>query len=119
VTGEEKSPAQPGAMIGRGISWFQARFDRKETVRCCRVLAQNLYQKDNILSHERVAGDLEKFLSDRYAGDEAMLSVIEFEGDIATYLSCGEQAIKHALAVLLRLAMAFEDDPGYREEWRP
>lgn len=100
-------------------SWWQAEFDRKETVRRCRVLAHMLYQKDGILSHERVAGQLGDFLAARHADNEAWLSVIEFETGIATYLSCGEKAIKHSLAVLIRLAMAFQDDPDYREEWKP
>lgn len=99
--------------------WFQAEFDRRETIRRCRLLAQDLYQKDGVLSHERVAGELGRFLAGRHADNEAWLSVIEFETGIATYLSCGDRAIKHAMAVLIRLAMAFADDPDYREEWRP
>jgi hypothetical protein len=99
--------------------WFQAEMDRREIIRRCRLLAQDLYQKDSILSHERVAADLGRFLADRHADNEALLSVIEFEAGIATYLSCGVKAITHALAVLLRLAMAFADDPEYREEWNP
>lgn len=99
--------------------WFQAESDRRETTRRCRLVAQDLYQKDGILSHERVARDLGDFLSARHADDEALLSVIEFEAGIATYLSCGQKAITHALAVLLRLAMAFSGDPDYREEWAP
>lgn len=99
--------------------WFQAELDRRETIRRCRVLAHMLYQQDGILSHERVAGDLGRFLAGRHADNEAWLSVIEFETGIATYLSCGESAIKHALAVLIRLAMAFSGDPEYREEWAP
>lgn len=98
---------------------FQAELDRKETIRRCRVLAQDLYQKDSVLSHERVASELGRFLAARHADDEALLSVIEFETQIATYLSCGQKAITHALAVLLRLAMAFADDPDYQESWRP
>lgn len=98
---------------------FNAEMDRKETIRRCRVLAHMLYQKDSILSHERVAWDLRYFLASRYADNEAVLSVIEFEAGIATYLSCGERAIKHALAVLLRLAWAFADAPDYQEEWKP
>jgi hypothetical protein len=98
---------------------FNAEMDRAETVRRCRVLAHMLYQKDGILSHERVAWDLERFLVARYADDEALLSVIEFEAGTARYLSCGARAIKHALTVLLRLAWAFADDPDYREEWKP
>lgn len=98
---------------------WKAEQDRAETIRRCRVLAEGLYQRDSVLSHERVAHDLGRFLCARYVDDEALLSVIEFETRIATYLSCGERAIKHALAVLLRLAMAFDDDPDYREEWRP
>lgn len=98
---------------------LDAEYDRKEAIRRCRVLAQTLYQKDGILSHERIARDLGQFLAARYAEDETLLSVIEFEAGIATYLSCGEKAINHALAVLLRLAQAFDGDPEYREEWRP
>lgn len=98
---------------------WKAEFDRREVVRRCRVLAQSLYQKDGILSHERVASDLGRFLAARHADNDAWLSVIEFETQIATYLSCGQKAITHALAVLLRLAMAFDGDPEYREEWRP
>ena len=99
--------------------WFQAELDRRETIWRCRVLAQALYQKDGILSHERVARQLGDFLTARHADNEAWLSVIEFEMGIATYLSCGEKAIKHALAVLLRLAMAFTNDPDYQTEWAP
>lgn len=100
-------------------AWYQARYARKESVQRCRVLAERLYGKPNVLGHERVARDLDEFLGARFEGNDALLSVVEFEVDIATYLSCGERAIKHALAVLLRLAVAFEDHPGYREEWRP
>jgi hypothetical protein len=99
--------------------WFQAESDRRETVRRCRLLAQDLYQKDGILSHERVAGELGRFLAARCADNEAWLSVVEFETSIATYLSCGQKAITHSLAVLIRLAMAFDDHPDYRPEWAP
>src|ERR1043165_7907093 len=95
--------------------WFEAEMNRRESIRRCRLVAEELYQKDGILSHERVARELGQFLAARYANDDALLSVIEFETGIATYLSCGQKAITHALAVLLRLAMAFNDDPDYRE----
>lgn len=97
--------------------WFEAEFDRRETIRRCRLLAQGLYQKDGILSHEGVARELGDFLAVRHADNEAWLSVIEFETGIATYLSCGQKAITHALAVLIRLAMPFSEHPDYRPEW--
>lgn len=105
--------------VPAGSAWYQARSARKESVRRCRLLAERLYGKPDVLSHERVAGDLAEFLGARFEGNDALLSVVEFEVDTATYLSCGERAIKHALAVLLRLATAFDDHPDYHEEWRP
>jgi hypothetical protein len=108
-----------GSEIPRGSDWFLAEFDRREIILSCRVLAQDLYQKDGVLSHERVAGELGRFLAARHADNEVWLSVIEFETRIATYLSCGERAITHALAVLLRLAMPFSSDSDYRQEWAP
>lgn len=98
---------------------WEAEFARRETIHRCRVLAYDLYGTPDILSHERIARDLERFLVARHAGDEALLAVIELEARTATYLSCGQKAITHALAVLLCLAMAFSGDPDYCQEWLP
>ncbi len=92
----------------------------------CRRRADQLYQQDGTLSHERIARDIGVFLHARIVEEPgnnaiavARLSVIGYEVRIATYLSCGEKAIRHALAVLLRLALAYAEHPDYRAEWQP
>lgn len=88
----------------------------------CRRRAAKLYGAEHILSHERHASNLGRFLQDRInaasAPGEALLSVVRHEVEIARYFSCGERAIVHSLAVLLRLALAHADHPDYDPEWR-
>ena len=87
----------------------------------CRRQAAKLYQAEHVISHERHAGNLGRFLEARLSASpeqDALLSVIRHEVEIARYLSCGERAIVHSLAILLRLALAHADHPDYDPEWR-
>lgn len=94
-----------------------------ETMRQCRRIAQRMWDAPGVLSHEPHARGLRDFLLDRIDSTtpaaNALGSVVEHESRIATYLSCGERAIVHSLGVLLRLALAWQDHPDHREEWRP
>lgn len=82
-----------------------------------------MWDAPGVLSHEAHARHLRDFLIARIDGGtpqgQALLSIVEHEAGIATYLSSGERAIVHSLGVLLRLALAWRDHPDYREEWRP
>lgn len=97
---------------------YEAEQERREVMRRCRVTGWRLYQEHGILSHERVARQMGDFLATRIT-DEAVLTIVEHEVGIATYLSCGQKAIAHALGLLVRLAWDFDADPEYRDEWRP
>jgi uncharacterized protein DUF6221 len=100
-------------------------YEPDEVMDRCRVLAWKTYQADGILSHERVADELGRFVAKRiteYIGDPsrtALLSVVAREVRTATYLSCGQKAIAHALANLIRLALPYADHPDYQESWKP
>ena len=96
----------------------EAEQARREVMRRCRVTGWRLYQEHGTLSHERVANEMGEFLAARIT-DEAVLTIVEHEVRVATYLSCGQKAITHALSLLVRLAMDFDQDPEYRDEWRP
>jgi hypothetical protein len=87
----------------------------------CRRRAAKLYMAEHVLSHERHATNLGRFLEARVSASperDALISVIRFEVEIARYLSCGEKAIVHSLAVLLRLALTWADHPDYDPDWR-
>lgn len=94
-----------------------------ETMRQCRILAGRMWDAPGILSHEPHARRMRDFLIARIDGDTpdgaALLSIVEHEARIATYLSCGERSIVHSLGVLIRLALPYADHPDYHEEWHP
>lgn len=99
--------------------------DEDPTMRQCMAWAHATYARDGVLSHERVADDLARFLFDRLQDQppsttrNALASVINKDYHTATYISCGRKSIIVALARLCRLALPYADVEGYREEWRP
>ena len=89
----------------------------------CRARAHDLFGSH--LNHERVAHQVAEFLRARLAEQpesperDAVVSVVNACEATATYMSSGRKAINLALASLLRLALPYAGQPGYKETWQP
>ncbi len=100
-------------------------YEEDQVMDGCRTLAWDLYGKGTTLSHERVAFELACFIYERIseqpatAEAAALISIVRSAERIATYFSCGAGPIRQSLAILIRLALPYEDHPDYRHEWRP
>jgi hypothetical protein len=100
-------------------------YEPDELIQRCHYRASRTYQADGILSHERVADNLGRFVAARLSEEPdapsraAMLSIVGREVRIATYLSCGQTSITHALTNLIRLALPYAAHQDYDSAWSP